>query len=97
MKNLVNRILGWLDAIGKDKYQHFAVGASLASATLLAALLSGLWWWIALIVSFVAVAGAALAKERLVDPQEDLYDILATLAGGAAVWTSVLTMYFVMA
>lgn len=27
MKRLINKLVGWLNAIAKDKYQHFAVGA----------------------------------------------------------------------
>lgn len=37
MKRLINKLVGWLNAIAKDKYQHFAVGAVIASAALIVA------------------------------------------------------------
>ena len=30
MKNVLNLLFRWLDKIGKDKYQHFALGSFLA-------------------------------------------------------------------
>lgn len=85
MKRLINKLVGWLNAIAKDKYQHFAVGAVIASAALIVAVPLGAWWrWLPLIVSMIAVLTAAVVKERKIDPKADMQDILWTLAGG--VW-----------
>ena len=82
MKRLINKLIGWLNAIAKDKYQHFAVGAVIASAALVVAVPLGAWWrWLPLLVSMVAVV-----KERKIDPKADMQDILWTLAGGAVGW-----------
>ena len=35
MKRLINKLVGWLNAIAKDKYQHFADGAVISSASLI--------------------------------------------------------------
>jgi hypothetical protein len=82
MKRLINKLIGWLNAIAKDKYQHFAVGAVIASAALVVAVPLGAWWrWLPLLVSM-----AAVVKERKIDPKADMQDILWTLAGGAVGW-----------
>ena len=87
MKRLINKLIGWLNAIAKDKYQHFAVGAVIASAALIVAVPLGAWWqWLPLLVSMIAVLTAAILKERKIDPKADMQDILWTLAGGAVGW-----------
>lgn len=87
MKRLINKLVGWLNAIAKDKYQHFAVGAVIASAALIVAVpLGALWRWLPLLVSMIAVLTAAVIKERKIDPKADMQDILWTLAGGAVEW-----------
>lgn len=87
MKRLINKLIGWLNAIAKDKYQHFAVGAVIASAALIVAVPLGVWWrWLPLLVSIIAVMTAAVVKERKIDLKADMQDILWTLAGGAVEW-----------
>lgn len=87
MKRLINKLVGWLNAIAKDKYQHFAVGAVIASAALIVAVPLGAWWrLLPLLVSIIAVMTAAILKERKIDPKADMQDILWTLAGGAVAW-----------
>ena len=87
MKRLINKLIGWLNAIAKDKYQHFAVGAVIASAALIVAVPLGAWWrWLPQLVSIIAVLTAAVVKERKIDPKADMQDILWTLAGGAVGW-----------
>lgn len=87
MKRFINKLVGWLNAIAKDKYQHFAVGAVIASAALIVAVPLGVWWrWLPLLVSIIAVLTAAVVKERKIDPKADMQDILWTLAGGAVEW-----------
>lgn len=95
MKRLINKLVGWLNAIAKDKYQHFAVGAVIASAALIVAVPLGAWWrWLPLIVSMIAVLTAAVVKERKIDPKADMQDILWTLAGGGMCgWQSWLLLF----
>lgn len=91
MKRLINKLIGWLNAIAKDKYQHFAVGAVIASAALIVAIPLGAWQqWLPLLVSMIAVLTAAILKERKIDPKADMQDILWTLAGGGMVWLAIL-------
>lgn len=88
MKRLINKLVGWLNAIAKDKYQHFAVGAVIASAALIVAVPLGAWWrWLPLLVSMIARLDCPpVVKERKIDPKADMQDILWTLAGGAVGW-----------
>lgn len=86
MKNLIDTLLNWLDAVPKDKYQHFAVGAVLAAIFQIVPVCFGLPWWLALIASVTVVFAAAWVKEHEIDPAEDMKDIAATVAGGAVVW-----------
>lgn len=92
MKRLINKLVGWLNAIAKDKYQHFAVGAVIASAALIVAVPLGAWWrWLPLLVSMIARLDCpAVVKERKIDPKADMQDILWTLAGGGMVWLAIL-------
>lgn len=84
-----------------DKYQHFAVGAALGAVALVAMKLLWLLVrqietlsqvspaverWTSLAASMVVVLAAAIIKERKVDAQADVTDIVATVLGGAAVW-----------
>lgn len=84
MKQLLDKIVGWLNRIGADKYKHFAVGAVIATVVLLALV----WFvpqWLALTASVVTVFAAAVGKEQI-DDKADLRDLAATLGGGAVVW-----------
>lgn len=88
MKRIFDKIVGWLNGIGADKYKHFAVGTAVAAVVLLALV----WFvpqWLALTASVVAVIAAAVGKEK-VDAKADLRDIVATLCGGAVVWITYL-------
>lgn len=85
----MKKIIAWLNAIAKDKYQHFAVGATIAVIVLIVAMPLGGWWrWIPLLASIIAVMTAAIVKERKIDAKVDMQDILATLAGGAVIWAA---------
>lgn len=84
MKQLLDKIVGWLNRIGADKYKHQALGSDIAVVVLLALV----WFvpqWLALTASVVAVSAAAIGKE-LIDDKADLRDLAATLGGGAVVW-----------
>lgn len=83
----MKKIIAWLNAIAKDKYQHFAVGAAIAFIVLIVAMpLGSLWRWVPLLTSVIAVMTAAVVKERNIDSKVDMQDILATLAGGVIIW-----------
>lgn len=88
----MKKIIAWLNAIAKDKYQHFAVGAAIAfivQIVLIVAMPLGSWWrWVPLLTSVIAVMTAAVVKERNIDPKVDMQDILATLAGGVIIWAT---------
>ena len=88
MKQLFDKIVGWLNGIGADKYKHFAVGTAVAAVVLLAVALF-VPKWLALAASVVTVAVAAIGKEKA-DAKADHCDIVATLCGGAVVWVTYL-------
>lgn len=88
MKNIITKIVGWLNGIGADKYKHFAVGTAVAAIVLLAVALF-VPKWLALTASVVAVIAVAVGKEK-VDAKADLRDLAATLGGGVVVWITYL-------
>lgn len=101
LKELLTRVLQWLTTIATDKYQHFAVGAALGAVALVAMKLLWLLMrqiealsqvspaverWTTLAASVIVVYAAAIIKERKVDAQSDVTDIVATVLGGSTVW-----------
>lgn len=105
MKNLFSKFVQWLTTIATDKYQHYAVGAALGAVALVAMKLLWLLMrqiealsqvsppvdrWTTLTASVIVVYAAAIIKERKVDAQADVTDIVATVLGGAAVWVAFL-------
>ena len=84
MKRAIEKIVGWLNRIPADKYKHFAVGASLAAAVLLAGALI-LPKWACVSASMIVVGLAGAAKE-IYDDRADRSDIFATSLGGLVVW-----------
>lgn len=88
MKQIFDKIVGWLNGIGTDKYKHQALGSDIAAVVLLALV----WFvpkWLALTASVIAVIAAAVGKEKA-DAKADPCDIVATLCGGAVVWITYL-------
>lgn len=83
MKNIFDKIVGWLNKIGADKYKHFAVGAAIATAVIMALALF-VPKWAAIAASVVTVAVAAIGKEHI-DDEADKKDIVATCLGGIIV------------
>lgn len=83
MKNIINKIVGWLNGIGADKYKHFGLGVVIA-AIMVIVLACFLPKWAVIVGSVAIVAMAAIVKERI-DEKADNKDILATLLGGVAV------------
>lgn len=83
MKNIIDKIVGWLNGIGADKYKHFALGAVIAAISVIV-LACFLPKWAVAAGSVAVVAMAAIVKERI-DEKADNRDILATLLGGVSV------------
>lgn len=77
MKNIITKIVGWLNRIPADKYKHQALGADIAAVVLLV-LVAFVPRWLALTASVIAVIVAAVGKEKA-DAKTDLRDIVATL------------------
>lgn len=88
MKRAIEKIIGWLNRFGADKYKHFAVGTAVAAIVLLAVTFF-VPKWLALAASVVTVAVAAVGKEKA-DAKADLRDLAATLGGGVVVWITYL-------
>lgn len=88
MKNIITKIVGWLNKIGADKYKHFAVGAFVAAVVLLVGALV-LPKWAAVSTSMIVVGLAGAAKE-IYDDRSDRSDIFATSLGGLVVWIAYL-------
>lgn len=83
MKQIFDKIVGWLNGIGADKYKHFTLGAVIATAIIMALALF-VPKWAAIAASVVTVAVAAIGKEHI-DEQADEHDIVATCLGGIIV------------
>lgn len=83
MKNIIDKITGWLNGIGADKYKHFGLGVVIA-AIMVIVLACFLPKWAVIVGSVAIVAMAAIVKERI-DEKADNKDILATLLGGVSV------------
>lgn len=93
----MKKIIAWLNAIAKDKYQHFAVGAAIAFIVLIVAMpLGSRWRWVPLLPSVIAVMTAAVVKERNIDSKVDMQDILATLAGGVIIWATFVAIVLII-
>ena len=86
MRKIFDKIFAALGKIGKDKYQHFSLGAVIAVVAL--CLSAGLPFPAANFVSIVAVLGVELFKEFALDSRADWKDIVATLLGGLCVWVA---------
>jgi len=84
MNRLFKLLFKTLDKIGKDKYEHFTLGAIIASIILCITL------WLPLstsiIISIISVVIAELFKEFVLDSEAAYKDIIATIIGGSCVW-----------
>lgn len=84
MKKILNWIFAKLDGIGKDKYQHFTIGALIGVVVFLVLLTfckPDLAWWLSLFITF----GAEFCKEFIIDEEGSPLDFLATMVGWGAV------------
>lgn len=88
MKDIITKIVGWMNRIPADKYKHFAVGAFVAAVVLLVGALV-LPKWAAVSTSMIVV-GLAGATKEIYDDRSDRSDIFATSLGGLAVWIAYL-------
>lgn len=86
MRKIIDKMFTLLGGIGKDKYQHFSLGAIIAVVAL--CLSAGLPFPAANFISIVAVLGVELFKEFVLDSRADWRDIVATLLGGLCVWVA---------
>lgn len=94
-------VFAWLNAIAKDKYQHFTLGVVIAAATFIA---GGMLWRavfpecgplpVAFLASVATVLAAAIWKDCRYDVIADVNDIAATVAGGAIIWAVVVFAIF---
>jgi short subunit fatty acids transporter len=91
MRKIFDRLFALLGAIGKDKYQHFSLGAIIAVVAL--CLSAGLPFPAANFVSIVAVLGVELFKEFVLDAKADWRDVVATLLGGLCVWVGACVVF----
>lgn len=93
MKKMLNWIFALLDKIGKDKYQHFTLGALITTAAFLVLLTfckSDLAWWLSLFITF----GAEFCKEFIIDEEGNPLDFVATMVGWAAVAFALFPLIF---
>jgi short subunit fatty acids transporter len=91
MRKIFDKIFAALGKIGKDKYQHFSLGAIIAVVAL--CLSAGLPFPAANFVSIVAVLGLELFKEFVLDAKADWRDVVATLLGGLCVWVGACVVF----
>jgi len=83
MKNIITKIVGWLNKIGADKYKHSTLGEFIAAVVILILDPFAPKW---LVVSAAAVTfvTAGIGKEKI-DEKTDGKDVLATCLGGIIV------------
>lgn len=94
MKKILDWIFAKLGKIGKDKYQHFTLGAIITAVVFVVLALIGradVAWWLSLNVTFIA----ELAKEFAHDYAPDSKDILATMLGWASVGVPLFIQIFI--
>lgn len=93
MKKILNWIFALLDKVGKDKYQHFTIGALIGAVVFLVLLTfckPDLAWWLSLFITF----GAEFCKEFIIDEEGSPLDFLATMLGWAAVGVPLFSLIF---
>ena len=93
MKKILNWIFAVLGKIGKDKYQHFTLGALITTVAFLVLQTfckPDLAWWLSLFVTF----GAEFCKEFIIDDEGSPLDFFATMLGWATVGIPLFTQIF---
>ena len=91
MKRVFDWIFAQLGKIGKDKYQHFSIGAIIAAMAL--CLSAGLPFPAANFISIASVVVMEVFKEFVLDAKADWKDLVATILGGACVWLPTCVIY----
>ena len=97
MKKFIAKVLDLLNGIGKDKYQHFALGALIAFCVFGVVLVilgdSKAAFWISFGISVIATTWSEVYKECYLDDEGNWWDVVATLFGGVLVWGSLIVGY----
>lgn len=99
MKSIIKKLVSLLDRISKDKFEHFALGAMIATLGFIVAMPLFRFmghtaaFWACFGISVAATLGLEVFKEFRVDVKPDWKDILATMLGGSMVWISLLVAY----
>ena len=97
MKKFFAKFFDFLNAVGKDKYQHFVLGGVIAFSLFSVALVilgdSKAAFWIAIGLSVAATVWSEVYKEYYLDEEADWWDMVATILGGIMVWASLLIGY----
>lgn len=89
----MRKILEILGKIGKDKWQHFSLGALIAAVILCVCVWCGLQFPVATFLSIAGVWLVELGKEFIIDKRADWKDIVATMVGGIVVWLPICVTY----
>lgn len=93
----MKKIISYLNAIAKDRYQHYALGFVIASIVMsICVPWLGFWW--GFLVSIVSVASAAKLKEYYDSTNGgrfDWTDFVTTCVGGLTLWIVVVIIWIV--
>ena len=89
----MKRIFEWLGRIGKDKYQHFSLGALIAAVVFCVCVWCGLQFSVATFVSIAGVWVLEIGKEFIFNDRADWRDVEATMLGGVVVWIPICVTY----
>ena len=93
MKKILNWVFAKLDKIGKDKYQHFTLGAFITAFVFIILTVVGredVAWWLSLFATF----GIEFIKEFVIDSEGSPADFAATMLGGLSVGTPLFILIF---
>lgn len=93
MKKLINKIIEKLCSIAKDKYQHFTLGAIIASIVYMLCVIIGIRFDMSFITSILVTFILEWIKEFIIDDTGDPKDFAVTMLGGAAVGIPILLTY----
>lgn len=102
MKTFISKIFNLLASIGKDKYQHDAIGSRIAAWSFIVIMLIGFIgysrtiFWIAFASSMVSTIFCALWKDCVYDEYADWRDIAATIIGGIRIWVTIIVIYLIL-
>lgn len=93
MKKILNWIFALLDKVGKDKYQHFTLGAIIASIVYMLCVIVGIRFDMSFITSILVTFILEWTKEFVIDDTGDPKDFAVTMLGGATIGVPILLTY----